>query len=120
MYQRAAEVVQRCEAEKESAKWANPINQLRQRLQPENRVGVWSYRHPCADVVEPESEERLQNAEDALANAKADADLAQAELQALKTRQAQTEQNKRNNADQIEDMHSRNRDAARGCSETSC
>ena len=45
--QEAAEVVQRCEAEKESAKWANPINQLRQRLQPRRTVlSVWCYGSP--------------------------------------------------------------------------
>ena len=73
--QRAAEAVQRCEAERESAKWANPINQLRQRLQPgEPCLVCGATEHPYADVVEPESEEQLQHAEDALANAKADAD----------------------------------------------
>ena len=104
VYQKVAEVVQRCEAEKESAKWANPINQLRQRLQPGEPCSVCGATgHPCADVVEPESEERLQRAEDALASAKAEADETQAELQALKTRQAETKRDERNNAKQIED-----------------
>ena len=101
--QEAAEVVQRCEAEKESAKWANPINQLRQRLQPGEPCSVCGATdHPCADVVEPESDERLQHAENALAAAKTEVDAAQADLQTLKTKQIQTEQNKRNTADQIE------------------
>ena len=101
--QEAAEVVQRCEAEKESAKWANPINQLRQRLQPGEPCSVCGATdHPCADVVEPESDERLQDAENALAVAETEADAAQAVLQTLKTKQIQTEQNKRNTADQIE------------------
>ena len=101
--QEAAEVVQRCEAKKESAKWANPINQLRQRLQPGEPCSVCGATdHPCADVVEPESDERLQHAENALAAAKTEADAAQADLQTLKTKQIQTEQNKRNTADQIE------------------
>ena len=101
--QEAAEVVQRCEAKKESAKWANPINQLRQRLQPGEPCSVCGATdHPCADVVEPESDKRLQHAENALAAAKTEADAAQADLQTLKTKQIQTEQNKRNTADQIE------------------
>ena len=78
--QEAAEVVQRCEAKKESAKWANPINQLRQRLQPGEPCSVCGATdHPCADVVEPESDERLQHAENALAAAKTEADAAQAD-----------------------------------------
>lgn len=104
VYQCATDAVQRCEAERESAKWADPINQLRQRLQPGEPCSVCgAIDHPCADVVEPENEELLQNAEKALADAKAEADKAQAHLQDLKTRQAQTEQNKRNTAKQIED-----------------
>ena len=100
--QEAAEVVQCCEAEKESAKWANPINQLRKRLQPGEPCSVCGAAdHPCADVVEPESDEQLQRAENALAAAKTEADAAQADLQTLKTRQIQKEQNKRNTADQI-------------------
>ena len=101
--QRAAETVQRCEVERESARWANSINQLRQRLQPGEPCSVCGATdHPCADVVEPESDERLQHAENALAAAKTEADAAQADLQTLKTKQIQTEQNKRNTADQIE------------------
>ena len=101
--QRAAETVQRCEDERESALLVNPINQLRQHLHTgEPCLVCGATAHPYADVVEPDDEKLLQNAEDALANAKADADLAQVQLQTLKTSQAQTEQNKRNNADQIE------------------
>ena len=101
--QGAAEVVQRCEAEKESAKWADPINQLRQRLQPGEPCSVCGATdHPCADIVEPESEERIQHAEAALTAAKAEADAAQTELQSLNTKQIQTEQNKHNTANQIE------------------
>ena len=100
--QEAAEVVKSCEAEEESARWANPINQLRQHLHPGEPCSVCGATdHPCADVVEPESEERLQRAEKALAAAEAGTDAAQAELQTLKTKQIQTEQNKRNTADQI-------------------
>ena len=57
--------------------------------------------HPCADVVEPENEDRIQRAEEALAAAKAKSDTAQSELQNLKTKQVQTERDKRNTGDQI-------------------
>ena len=101
--QEAAETVQRCESEKESLKWANPINQLRQRLQPGEPCSVCgAIDHPCADVIEPESEEQIQRAEEALTAAKAELDAAQTEQQTLKTKQIQTEQDKRNTTDQIE------------------
>ena len=101
--QQAAEVVKRCESEKEDAQWADPINQLRQRLQPGEPCSVCgATEHPCADVVEPESEGQIQRAEEALADAKAESDAAQSELQTLKTKQIQTEQDKRNTDDQIE------------------
>ena len=101
--QEATEAVKRCEKEKEDAKWADPINQLRQRLQPGEPCSVCGATdHPCADVIEPESEERIQRAEQALADAKVESDAAQAELQTLKAKQIQTRQNKSNTADQIE------------------
>ena len=101
--QRAAEVFQHCEEEKESAKWADPINQLRQRLQPGEPCAVCGATdHPCADVIEPESEERIQRAEEALTAAKAELDAAQTEQQTLKTKQIQTEQDKHNTTNQIE------------------
>ena len=103
VYQQAAEVVQRCEKEKEDVRWADPINQLRQRLQPGEPCSVCGAPdHPCADVVEPESEERIQRAEESLVAAKTEADAAQSELQSLNTKQIQTEQDKRNTASQIE------------------
>ncbi len=101
--QEAAEVVQRCEIEEESAKWANPINQLRQHLHTGKPCRVCgATEHPYADVVEDENEDLLQNAETALANAEADAQAAEDRLQALKMKQIQAEQNKRNTTDQIE------------------
>ena len=101
--QEAAEVVKHCEEEKEFAKWADPINQLRQRLQPGEPCAVCGATdHPRADVVEPESKERIQHAEEALTAAKAEADAAQIELKSLNTKQIQTEQRKHNTADQIE------------------
>ncbi len=102
--QRTVETVQYCEEARESAMFASPINQLRQRLRPGKSCSVCgAIEHPHAHVVEPESKESLQNAEDALTKAKTDADDAQGQLQALKTRQTQTEQKIRNTDDQIKD-----------------
>ena len=101
--QEAAEVVQRREKEKQTAKWGDSINQLRQRLQPGEPCSVCGATdHPSADVVEPESEERIQRAEEALTAAKAESDAAQSELQSMNTKQIQTEQDKRNTEGQIE------------------
>ena len=101
--QEAAEVVQRCEAERESAKWANSVNQLRQHLHTGKPCRVCgATEHPYADAVEDENEDLLKNAETVLANAEADAQAAEDKLQALKMKQIQAEQNKRNITDQIE------------------
>ena len=101
--QEAAEVVQRCEAERESAKWANSVNQLRQHLHTGKPCRVCgATEHPYADAVEDENEDLLKNAETVLANAEADAQAAEDKLQALKMKQIQAEQNKRNTTDQIE------------------
>ena len=101
--QRTAEVVQHCEVERESVLLANPINQLRQHLHTgEPCLVCGATEHPYAEVVEPENEELLQNAENALAAAKTESDTAQSELQTLKTQQVQTEQEKHHTIDQIE------------------
>ena len=60
--------------------------------------------HPYAGVVEPENEERLQNAKNALENAKADAQVAQDHMQVLKTKQTQTEHDRRNTVNQIKEF----------------
>ena len=100
--QSAAEAVELCEEALKSAMLANPINQLRQHLHAgEPCLVCGATGHPFADAVEPESEELLQNAKNALAEAKANADDAQDDLQTLKTNQTQTQQNKRNIASQI-------------------
>ena len=101
--QREDDAVQRCEDARESALLANPINQLRQRLQPGEPCSVCGATdHPCADVVEPEAENLLQDAETALAHARDVAQSAQNRIRDLQTRQARTEQNSRNTAEQIE------------------
>ena len=102
--QREEDAVQRCEDARESALLANPINQLRQRLQPGEPCSVCGATdHLCADVVEPESENLLQDAETALAHARDVAQSAQNRIRDLQTRQARTEQNSRNTAEQIEE-----------------
>ena len=102
--QHAEEAVQSCEEARESALLANPINQLRQRLQPGEPCSVCGATdHPCADVVEPENENLLQDTETALADARDVAQAAQDQMQALRTRQARTQQNSLNTAEQIEE-----------------
>lgn len=102
--QSAAETVQYCEDALKSAMLANPINQLRQHLHAGEPCRVCgATEHPYADVVEVEGEDLLQNAETDLENAKTDAQTVQEQLQALKTKQTQTEQNAYNIAKQIED-----------------
>ena len=102
--QETAEIVQSCEAEKESARWANPINQLRQHLHAGEPCRVCgATEHPYVDVVEDENENLLQDAETALAAARTDAQAAQDQLKALTKKQAQTEQNRHNNSKQIKD-----------------
>ena len=97
------EAVERCESERESALLANPINQLRQHLHTgEPCLVCGATEHPVADVLEPEDEERLPDAERALERAKAEAQAAQEHMQTLKTKQVAFQQDKRNTAKQIE------------------
>ena len=106
VYQEATKVVQRCEVERDSAKWANSVNQLRQHLHTGEPCRVCgATEHPYANVVEDENKNLLQDAETALAAARTQAQAAQDRLQALGTKQAQTEQNRHNNAEQIQDCH---------------
>ena len=102
--QRTAEAVQHCEAAREAALLANPINKLRHHLHAgEPCLVCGATEHPYANVVEPENEKLLQEAETAFADAKTDAQAAQERLQALTTKQTQTEQNRRNIIEQIKD-----------------
>ncbi len=104
VHQEATEAVQHCEAERESAKWANSINQLRQHLHTGKPCRVCgAIEHPYAGVVEDENENLLRDAETALAAARTDAQTAQDQLQALTTKQTQTEQNRHNKSEQIKD-----------------
>ena len=102
--QHTAEAVEHCKEARESALLADPINKLRQRL----RVGepcpvCGSVEHSCPEVMEPESEYLLEDAESALKHAEAEAQTAQDQMQALKTKQTQIELNQHNTAKQIEE-----------------
>ena len=104
--QRATATVQSCEESLKSALLADSANQLRQHLQEGEPCPVCgATEHPGHGIVmESEGEERLQNAESALEHAKTEAQDAEACQQTLKTRQAQTEQDKRNIISQIDDL----------------
>ena len=102
--QRATDAVQRCDESLKSAMLANPINRLRQHLHTgEPCLVCGATEHPYAGDVEPESDDVLRNAENALQHAKAEAQTAQEQMQDLRTRQIQTEQNKNTTASQIQE-----------------
>ena len=99
---RTAETVEYCEAERESALLANPINQLRQHLHAgEPCLVCGATEHPSAGVVETESKESLQRAEKALEHAKAEMKTEQNQIQVLKMRQIQIQQDKKNTINQF-------------------
>ena len=101
----AAKAVERCEEALRSEMLTNPINQLRQHLHTgEPCLVCGATEHPYAGVVEPENGIRLQDAKDALENAKAEAQVAQDQMQALKTTQAQTERDRRNIFNRVEEL----------------
>ena len=105
--ERAEASVQRYEDALESARLANPINQLRQHLHTgEPCLVCGATEHPYAGKVESEDDDRLQHAENALKDASTKAKTAQDQMQALKVKQGQTQQNKRNTDQQIKDCES--------------
>ena len=105
VYRLAVERGERCEAERESALLADPINQLRQHLHTgEPCLVCGATEHPLADVVETESVELLQCTESALEHAKTKIQMAQDQMQALKIRQVQTQQDERNVSNQISEF----------------
>ncbi len=100
-----AKAVERCEESLRNEVLTNPINQLRQHLHTgEPCLVCGATEHPYAGVVEPENGERLQDAKDALENAKAEAQVAQDQMQVLKTKQTQTKHDRRNAVNQIEEF----------------
>ena len=103
--QHAAKAVERCEEALRSEMLTNPINQLRKHLHTgEPCLVCGATEHPYAGVVKPENEERLQDAKNALENAKAEAQVAQDQMQVLKTKQTQTEHDRRNAFNQNEEL----------------
>lgn len=105
--QRAAEVVHRCEEALRSAMLTEPINQLRQRLQPGEPCQVCgSTDHSFVHIAESEDDDLLQNAENALKNARTEAKTSQDQMLALQTRQTETQRDKRNTNQQIKDCES--------------
>lgn len=105
--QHAEKAVEHCEEARELALLANPINQLRQRLQPGEPCRVCgSTDHSFVHIAESEDDDLLQNTEDALEQAKSEAQTAQEQMQTWKTKQTLIQQNKRNTANQIKDCES--------------
>ena len=104
VYWHAAEEVEHTDEVLRSAVLTNPINQLRQRLHTGEPCSVCgATEHPLAGVVEPESEERVQEAENALENAKVAAQVAQDHMQDLQTKRIQLQQRKESIISQIEE-----------------
>ena len=104
VYRHAAEEVEHADEVLRSAVLTNPINQLRQRLHTGEPCSVCgATEHPLAGVVEPESEERVQEAENALENAKVAAQVAQDHMQDLQTKRIQLQQRKESIISQMEE-----------------
>ena len=105
VYQQAVKTVEQCEETRESALLVNPINQLRLRLQPGEPCSVCGgTHHPHAHIIEPEADDLLRNAEDALEQAKTERQTAQKQMLDSKTRQVEIQQNRRNTVSQIDDV----------------
>ena len=97
-----AKAVEHADEALRTAMLTNPIKQLRQHLHTgEPCLVCGATEHPYAGVVEPESEERLQDAENALENAKTEAQTAQDEMQDLRTKRIQLQQDQENVIRQI-------------------
>ena len=100
---RADAEVDRLEAEKELALLANPINQLRQQLEPGQPCRVCgATEHPCADEVELESEAQLEIAQNALNTAETAAQEAQEQNTHLEQEQTRLQQDRINIVTQID------------------
>ena len=85
--------VNRLEAERELALLANPINQLRQQLEPGQPCRVCgATEHPCADEVELGGKEQLEIAQNALDAAETEAREAQGQNRHLEQEQTRLQQ----------------------------
>ena len=105
--QHAGKAVEHCEKARELALLANPINKLRQHLHTgEPCLVCGGTEHPFANIVESEDDSLLQDTEDALEQAKTELQTAQDQMQSLKMRQTETQRDKRNTDQQIEDCES--------------
>ncbi len=101
----ATKAIERCEEVLRDEMLTNPINQLRQHLHTgEPCLVCGATEHPYAGVVEPANEERLRDAKNALAHAKAEAQVAQDRMQVLKTKQTRTEHDRNNAVNQLEEL----------------
>ena len=95
--------VTRLEAERELAFLANPINQLRQQLEPGQPCRVCgATEHPCADEVELDSEEQLEIAQNALDAAETETREAQEQNKQLEQEQVRLQQDKTNTTTQVD------------------
>ena len=101
--QEADDAVDRCEAERELAVWADPINHLRRHLRSGEPCPVCgAIEHPCADDVESEGGEGLQNVENALAAATEVAKTTHEHREAVEREEIRLSQNRNNTTTQIE------------------
>ncbi len=108
--QEADETVTRWEAERESALLADPINKLRRHLHTGEPCPVCgATEHPAANDVEPEGSERLDNAENALADAEAFAAQAQERRNTLQQEKIRLNQEKHHRDTQIKEGVERRR-----------
>lgn len=99
----ADEAVEICEAEREAALMASPINQLRQHLHSGEPCRVCgATEHPYADKVEHESKERQETAENALDDARTRAKTEHERQATLKQKQIHIERDKSGIAEQLE------------------
>ena len=101
--QEADEAVDRWEAERASALLARPISQLRQHLRAGEPCPVCgSTEHLCTDDVESEGVERLEQAENALADAKELSRTAHGHRETLQREEIRINQNRTNITTQVE------------------
>ena len=100
---RADAEVSRLEAERELAVLADPINELRQKLEPgEPCLVCGATEHPGADDVEIETDAQLKIVDKALAAARTEAREGQEQRDSLVQKQIRLQQNKTHVTDQID------------------
>ncbi|MDE0010490.1 MAG: AAA family ATPase [Candidatus Poribacteria bacterium] len=105
--QHAEKAVEHCKEARELALLANPINQLRQRLQPGEPCQVCgSTDHSFFHIAESVDDDLLRNAKKALEHANTELQTAKDQIQILKTKQTETQRDKDNTANQIENSKS--------------